>query len=80
MPRPRTNWVLIRVKIPSEWKDVLEEIRKTGAYESISDVVRSIVREHLITYHFEKEKERKELKQLIRETMTQVLREHKLIS
>lgn len=75
MPRPKTNWVVLRVRIPSDWKEVLEDIRKQGAYESISDVVRSILRERIVEAHYK----RLHQKQLIKEAVVEVLREHKII-
>lgn len=48
-PKPKMEgWVEIKVKIPREWKEALEDIKRRQLYESLSDVVRHILREYLL--------------------------------
>lgn len=69
MPRGETGWVSIKIKIPSEWKEALEDIKRRQLYESLNDVVRSILREFLVKEHFLKQMERGELKKIVKEAL-----------
>lgn len=45
---PKTGWVHIKVEIPIEWKESLEEIKRRKVYKSTAELLRSILREYLI--------------------------------
>ena len=50
----------LQVYIPSEWVPILKEYERICGYRSLSDIVRSLIREYIIIPYLRKKKEREE--------------------